>query len=677
MPLPWASNSDPFLDSFKTVRQLQEYFDTRYAAPSFGTDAAFVAAGVRDRIYLRPRTDDPPEVTTNVRGSGTSLDPFDVSSAERLAAVWAYLASKTFTARVFLAGTVMLPAGTALGNGAYPSLLLPDGCSIEGMPFGGTVLRLSPNALASANSRIDLIAGNNGSGYLVRDITLDGNRDNQPAFVGNLDNCQMYVINLNGVTPRVINVDVINTFNTGSAECFPIALSCATGTYRNPARAELSRVRVFDHRGYATVLTLLGAGGVPWSPQTGTGNASTDFITCANHGLTDGDSIIVLTRSTGTGVPLRRRLMVRNSTSSTFQVSYEPDSTVLQLDTATYTFYRQAWITGVVRDCVVTSDAPTGEFTTQALGAGGWLNVLIQGNSFFDVYSGLYTDTFHYENVTVVDNFIRLKTDNVWAFASRAISFLSGQGSRNVVIANNTLELYNNSVGIGLNYTATATLTSNVFRYGATGGTQWPIGLVGNNSNVRATDNVFDSGFSYTSATAINSELTWSSGNRLVDGSASGMPESLTTALTSAYQKVASRAWGYENTTSTTVTVANGNRGDVAFDTAGYDAGSLLDTALDRVVCPGTGFIHLTLVVTITVASGSGAMALEWLKNGSATRRVCYVPDAEPGQFRLEINEACVAADVFEARVLNISGADITFTLHKDRTWIEATYTPT
>ncbi len=182
-------------------------------------------------------------------GVGTAGDPFDGSTPERLAAALAQIPAGRIR--------VQFGPGTFVTNGVP----IQSGWTVAGAGPERTILKLAPN-LVKASGQTALLIGRADYGgpetllesACVRDLALDGNRDAQPAFRLGGTPCWIDAVVLWTRDGRIENVRVRNTF-TAPGEGFPVLIYSTGGTRQRPHRAEIVKVWVDRHVGYATSIS--------------------------------------------------------------------------------------------------------------------------------------------------------------------------------------------------------------------------------------------------------------------------------------------------------------------------------------------------------------------------------------------------------------------------------------
>lgn len=182
-----------------------------------------------------------------VEGSGTAADPYDGSTPERL-----------------LAAFQRVPEGRhriQLGPGRFvtsTTLDVKSGWTVAGAGPTRTTLELAANALTKADTCM-LVLGRYDYGgpstlqeyACVRDLAIDGNRAGQPAYRLSASPSWIDAVRLYAKDGRIENVHVRNTYSR-PGEGFPVTIYSTGGTPTRPHRAEIVRVWVDRHEGYAT-----------------------------------------------------------------------------------------------------------------------------------------------------------------------------------------------------------------------------------------------------------------------------------------------------------------------------------------------------------------------------------------------------------------------------------------
>lgn len=70
-----------------------------------------------------------------------------------------------------------------------------------------------------------------------------------------------------------------------------------------------------------------------FSPQSGTASASTDFVTIATHGFSDGDKVVFQSGYTPAGLTANTTYFVRDKTTNTFKVATTSGGTAIDITT--------------------------------------------------------------------------------------------------------------------------------------------------------------------------------------------------------------------------------------------------------------------------------------------------------------------------------------------------------
>lgn len=194
-------------------------------------------------VYITAREDDG-------RGNGTASHPYDGSDAMKLDALM-----------------VALPAGplrVKFGSGVFVTasgLPVKNGWTVQGEGPTQTTIRLANNVLRAKDEQALLIGGYDFGGAAslleygcVRDLMIDGNRRGQPAYLAHIPGAINAVI-LWARQSRIENVHVINTYSH-PGEGFPVHVYSMGGTPAKPSRADIVRVHVYFHEGYATSISV-------------------------------------------------------------------------------------------------------------------------------------------------------------------------------------------------------------------------------------------------------------------------------------------------------------------------------------------------------------------------------------------------------------------------------------
>lgn len=184
-------------------------------------------------------------------GSGTAADPFDGSTPERLTAAFAAVPERRLTVR--------------LGPGTFTTrttLDVKSGWTVRGAGPQRTILRLADHAVSTANQGMLVLGRYDHAGpatlqewACVRDLAIDGNRSGQPAYRLGAENSWIDAVRLWAKKARIENVWVSNTYSR-PGEGFPVCIYSTGGTLERPHEAEIERVWVDRHEGYATSISV-------------------------------------------------------------------------------------------------------------------------------------------------------------------------------------------------------------------------------------------------------------------------------------------------------------------------------------------------------------------------------------------------------------------------------------
>ncbi len=213
-----------------------------------------------------------------------------------------------------------------------------------------------------------------------------------------------------------------------------------------------------------------------------------------------------------------------------------------------------ARITGKIVNTVI-RDRRSGAYSrNQAAGCAGWQGVEIAGNSWDGVFCGVYTDSFSYSDVTIRNNFIRVRADPR-GFAGFGVG--AGGGSPFTwdgwKITDNSFVISRNANALRLSGNcANFTFARNEVRFdpASADGPVGPamIGVAGlRNTNLRVEANRLDSagpiaGITYGEESTA-AALAWSTNNRRFDGTAiPGLREDLGAKGSGTTQTVAASA---------------------------------------------------------------------------------------------------------------------------------------
>ena len=184
------------------------------------------------------------------RGEGTAVRPFDGSDADKLDALLKSLPAGALHVR-FGAGVFVTAAGVPV----------KEGWTVQGEGPGRTTIRLADGVLRAKDEQALLIGGYDFGGEAalldyacVRDLQIDGNRRGQPAYLSQIPGAINAVI-LWARQSRIENVHVINTYSH-PGEGFPVHVYATGGTLTKPNRADIERVHVYFHEGYATSISV-------------------------------------------------------------------------------------------------------------------------------------------------------------------------------------------------------------------------------------------------------------------------------------------------------------------------------------------------------------------------------------------------------------------------------------
>lgn len=482
-------------------------------------------------------------------GIGTAEDPRDGSTATKLDAifpagtshtVWV-LGEGTFDTRgvaVDYNGTATLSSGVVLKSGA----------TLRGQGQSRTTLRLLAGTLPSGTynttttkQRRDLIMSDaSGAGNHVSNLTVDINRDNQSAYAALSANVLTYAVNLNGLDSSVRDVTVRGVFNTSASdELFPVILGSSAGTWVRPATGYIERVTFEQAHGYMTALNLV-AGGDRFVQNSLKFNAATNDVitTVSAHGYLDGETVYFDTLTGGAGLAEQTRYFVRDKTSTTFKVALTPGGTAVDITTAytgsTCGVYRQHWITGAVRDCIVyglTSGASYSD--TQAVGCGGWKDVIVEGNKMIGLFAGVFLDTWAYSHAIIRNNHIQIRSNPAGQAGFAVFAGGGGYLWEDFLIEGNVVTLSYNTEAFRLNgATKGFNIRGNTVKWDK-GPTAFFAPSFANvnetfkpNLNLRIEGNRLESSTIVTTGVpAFGAALTWASGNRYFDGTATPIGE--------------------------------------------------------------------------------------------------------------------------------------------------------
>ena len=608
-------------------------------------------ANIKTR-YIAARAD-------GIPGQGTENDPFDGSTAAKIAALWPLLPTNVNI--VFARGTYDLNAYYDAGGGRKLCLPLSTGQNI--ICDGSVTLRMATNQLTLASTRVDIIASlADGGGHVVRGVIIDGNRANQSAYTGALADVQLYGINLLGFDCTVQNCIVRNTWNSGSDELFLVAIATSAGTWAQPARGLIEGVTIEGHEGFSTLLNLLGTSDYT-APKTATGASSGNVFTCAAHGYAEGDSLYIASKTGGSSLVLLERYECHVLTSSTFQLYVAGTTTVRTLgtDVSTCSIIRQTWITGAVRNCRVIGRGSGDYPQEQGVGAGGWKDVTIERNVLLNVFGGVFTDTHCYEGVQVRGNFIRLRADPLGQAAN---GIFAGGGFRwkDWQITDNQIVMSPNSFGVRLGSSVgnmqNCLIARNVFLKdnSSAGGFFYPYATdLSGNTGIRIEDDRYSVGMTPETGqpTTLGARLTYARGNRFIDGTVTSLVEF----RDSYYGRpaVVARADGGGNADQS---IANASRATFDFTDIRTDAGSILNATTNRATAPSAGTMKIVFQVTFVSVGGAGLVQPEILKNGATNVLpiLSLTPAVAANSYTITVFDKCAAADYYEASVFNNSG---------------------
>ncbi len=471
--------------------------------------AARAARGEAKVVHLAVRTD-------GHDGLGTVEDPRDASSAAKLDALWSALPSG---------------AQVVFGEGVFTTstgLALADGQRVRGLGADKTTLKLADGTLATDRAaRVILASMVDGTGNHVSDLTVHGNRDGQPAFANSLVDCYLIAIALKGLECSIKNVAVRGIFSNAPGELFPIIIESSRGTSLSPAIGNIDGVTIDDVTAYSTAINLLAQ-----SREGRPATAATGVFNSVAHGFVEGDSIYFSSLAGGAGeISTKTRYFVINATPDTFKISTAPSGPALDVrtDITEATAVKQPWITGAIRNCIVTGKSSGGYSRMQAFGCGGWQGVVIEGNTLLDVWSGVFTDTHYYQDVLVQNNFVQIRADPK-GMAGFGLFVGGGYSWKNWTIRNNKFVLSSNAYGIALRGNADGfVVEGNEFRRSvATGQAIMFEASTPGNANLKLVNNQADPTLFYLGPPSLDSVLVWSAGNRTLAGEAiAGLPESL------------------------------------------------------------------------------------------------------------------------------------------------------
>lgn len=495
--LPLTSATDARFIDCRQSNGSTSVFSNNANALVLSNFASRSAQGALKTVYLAVRTD-------GRDGDGSINDPRDASTATKLDLLWATLPSNC----LILFGEGVFQTFTGLS--------LAAGQRVRGVGPEKTILQLATNALVSAGSKRIFNSSTDTVGNYVFDMTIDGNKSNQYAFLNNITNTYLFAATLSGMDCSLDNVLVKNTYSIGT-ELFPFGIASAAGTYSNPAVGRINKVVFTENAGSSTNISLLAPSG---GTKNITGNNTTDVITSTAHGYLNGDSVFFPTLSGGANLSAIFQLyFVVNKTPDTFQVSLTPGGSVVNFttDISAGTVNKQTWISGSITNCRVGGVSVAGSYSQNiAVGSGGWLKVIVENNDFLDVSAGIFTDTHYYSDVLVQNNFFQIRADPAGA-AGFGIYQGGGYAWNNWTIKNNKFILSANSYGVSMRGNVVGCdVDGNEFRRLTTAGSA-PVGIEisgSNNSNIYLTRNRFDPTITYTGPSDFSSSLVWATDNK-------------------------------------------------------------------------------------------------------------------------------------------------------------------
>ncbi len=179
-------------------------------------------------------------------GSGAVNDPLDGSTPERLAAALARIPEGRVRVR-FGPGTFV----------TRTTIDVKSGWTVSGAGPRRTTLQLADGVLTKPDDGALIIGRYDFGGAArlqdracVRDLAIDGNRDGQSAYRLGAPSW-IDAVRLFSRDGRIENVHVRNTYSR-PGEGFPVTIYSMGGTALKPHRAEIVRVWVDRHYGYAT-----------------------------------------------------------------------------------------------------------------------------------------------------------------------------------------------------------------------------------------------------------------------------------------------------------------------------------------------------------------------------------------------------------------------------------------
>ncbi len=194
-------------------------------------------------VYISARSD-------GQAGDGSAANPYNGSDAAKLDALME-----------------SLPAGplrVQFGLGVFVTKLgipVKNGWIVQGEGPARTTIRLANGVLREKGQTALLVGGYDFGGPstlldygCVRDLSIDGNRQGQPAYRLNLPGGIDALI-LWARQSRIENVHVFHTY-TLPGEGFPVHVYSTGGTLAKPNRADIERVNVYFHEGNATAISV-------------------------------------------------------------------------------------------------------------------------------------------------------------------------------------------------------------------------------------------------------------------------------------------------------------------------------------------------------------------------------------------------------------------------------------
>lgn len=359
-------------------------------------------------VYIAPRTD-------GIAGTGTILDPYDVSTPAKWKSV--FLAIPSYSTVRLLSGQYNIQHSTYQEAPYYPA-----GISIIGDGIGKTIVTgtLAP-ATNPSGSQWYLIAidgerdGNNGNPYatiprqkscVVSDMTIDCNWQNLKVI-----NSKCQAVNITGTENNVIRrVRAINFGGHGASlnEAFPVSCE-GDNSIIEECIVEQPVAGVGETECYATFIAS-GGGLAVWQQiiRSISSNATNNTISQQQR-YSLNDVFVFETLTGGSPLVTGKRYYVVNPTDNgnTFQLSETASGSAINFDTISSA-------TGgglkTANKCIIRNNICRGSSASLRDGLGailgsGYSQIIIDGNTFENLSVGCYGDSWTNGTAIIKNNF--------------------------------------------------------------------------------------------------------------------------------------------------------------------------------------------------------------------------------------------------------------------------------